>query len=117
MNFDDCVKAHVAWKSKLQTYLRSPDKSLNPTTVESDRNCDLGKWLHGEGAKFVSNPKFAQLVAEHAKFHKAAAGIIRQADTGKNVLEDVALGGKSDFSAASAKVVGLIMECKKDFSK
>jgi hypothetical protein len=117
MNLDDCVKAHVAWKSKLQNYLRNPDKSLTPTTVESDRNCDLGKWLHGEGTKFTANPKFAQLVAEHAKFHKAAASIIRQADTGKNVLEEVALGSKSDFAATSAKVVGLILECKKDFSK
>ena len=117
MNFDEGVKAHVAWKSKLQGYLRNPDKSLTPTTVESDRNCDLGKWLHGEGARFASNPQFSQLVAEHAKFHKAAASIIRQANTGKNVLEEVALGGKSDFSTASTKVVALIMECKKDFSK
>ena len=117
MNFDDCVKAHVAWKSKLQGYLRNPDKSLTPTTVESDRNCDLGKWLHGEGAKFASNTKFSQLVAEHDKFHKAAASIIRQADTGKSVVEETALGGKSEFSTASAKVVGLIMDCKKDFSK
>jgi hypothetical protein len=117
MNFDDCVKAHVAWKGKLQSYLKKPDKSLSPTTVESDRNCDLGKWLHGEGAKFASNPKFSQLVAEHAKFHKAAAGVIRHADTGKNVVEETALGGNSEFSTASAKVVGLIMECKKEFSK
>jgi hypothetical protein len=54
-----------------------------------------------------------QLVAEHAKFHKAAAHIITKADSGATVIQDVALGAKSEFADVSQKVVSLLMECKK----
>ena len=114
MNMDDAVKAHVGWKSKLKTYLSAPNKSLNPADVEKDNNCDLGKWLHGEGVKHSGKKVYKDLVAEHAKFHKAAAGIVRRADSGQKVLEETALGAKSEFSALSGKVVELIMACAKE---
>ena len=114
MNFDDAVKAHVTWKSKLQAYLAKPDKSLDSQKVAKDDQCDLGKWLHGEGAKFASHAAFKQLVAEHAQFHQAAGDIIRRADGGQKVAEEVALGGKSSFSTTSQQVVRLIMACAKE---
>jgi methyl-accepting chemotaxis protein len=116
MNFDDAIKAHVEWKMKLKTYIAKPDRSLDAAKVGLDNQCVLGKWLHGEGAKFASNPKFSQLVAEHAKFHKAAAQIITKAESGASVIQDVALGAKSEFADVSQKVVSLLMECKKVFS-
>ena len=116
MNFDDAIKAHVEWKMKLKAYLAKPDKSLDPAKVGLDNQCPLGKWLHGEGAKFASNPKFSQLVAEHAKFHKAAAQIIIKADSGASVTQEVALGAKSEFAVVSEKVVSILMECKKVLS-
>jgi hypothetical protein len=114
MNIDEAVKAHVAWKSKLKTYLNAPNKSLDPTTIEKDNNCDLGKWLHGEGAKHSSKKAYKDLVAEHAKFHKAAASIVPRADSGQKVLEETVLGSKSEFSTVSGKVVELIMACAKE---
>ena len=113
MNFDDAIRAHVDWKMKLKTYLAKPDKSLDAAKVSLDNQCALGQWLRGEGAKFTSNPKFSQLVAEHAKFHKTAAHIITKADSGASVAQEVALGAKSEFADVSQKVVSLLMECKK----
>jgi Chemoreceptor zinc-binding domain len=114
MNFDDAVKAHVMWKSRLQAYVAKPDKSLDPQKVAKDDQCDLGKWLRSQGAKFATHPAFAQLVAEHAKFHQAAGDIIRRANAGEKVAKDVALGGTSEFSTASQHVVRLIMTCAKE---
>jgi len=114
MNVEDAVKAHVGWKSKLKAYLNAPNKTLNPAEVEKDSNCDLGKWLKGEGVKHSSKKLYRDLLAEHAKFHKAAASIVRRADSGQKVLEETALGSKSEFSAVSAKVVELIMACGKE---
>lgn len=114
MNFDDAVKAHIAWKQKLQTYIQNPDNSLNPATVGVDNMCELGKWLHGEGAKFASNPNFKSLVAEHAKFHQAAAEIIKKADSGQDVNAEVTLGSNSPFVAQSEKVKALLTTCKKE---
>jgi hypothetical protein len=114
MKFEDAVKAHVDWKSKLKAYLSAPNKSLNPTEVEKDNTCELGKWLRGEGAKYSSKKVYKDLLAEHAKFHKAAADVVRRADSGQKVLAETTLGAKSEFSTLSEKVVGLIMACGKE---
>jgi hypothetical protein len=113
MNFDDAIKAHSAWKTKLAVYIQKPDKSLNPDLVGSDQNCDLGKWISGAGATLVANPAFQKLQAEHAQFHKCAGQIIRRADRGEKVIGDIALGATSVYAKTSDNVVSLIMELKK----
>jgi len=72
VDFDQAIQCHVEWKMKLTSYIRKPDRSLDPSKVCGDAGCPLGKWLKGEGAKFSSTPEYAQLVADHARFHQAA---------------------------------------------
>jgi hypothetical protein len=112
MNFDGAIDAHTAWKTKLAMYIRKPDKSLNADVVGSDKNCDLGKWIHGEAQGFQNVPEFNQLKAQHAQFHRCAGEIIRRADRGEKVSEDVSLGSKSPYAQASVNVVALIMGLK-----
>lgn len=109
MNFDQAIAAHSSWKQKLRAYLNKPDRSLNPTEIAHDNTCELGKWIAGEGAKHAGMAEFQSLRSEHSRFHKAAAEVVRQADGGQNVVEDVALGGKSEFANASSAVVSAIM--------
>ncbi len=59
----------------------------------------------GEGRCFAGAPDYARLMAEHARFHRAAAILIRRADSGQQVAEDVALGGQSEFAQASGAVI------------
>jgi hypothetical protein len=80
--------------------------------VSQDSNCELGKWLKGEGQVYARNPEFAKLVADHAHFHAAAGEVIRKADSGQCVSELVCLGAKSDYSAASNAVVTALMKLK-----
>jgi hypothetical protein len=115
MNFDEAVIAHSEWKRKLHAYLEKPDHSLNATDVAANNKCNLGKWLAGEGLKFASLPGFPKLVDEHTRFHKAAADVIRKADSGQNVTSDVALGAQSEFGRASGAVVLALMDLKKSF--
>ncbi len=112
MNFDEAINAHAAWKLKLSAYLRNPDKSLDAKKVAVDNQCALGKWLHGEGKAYSAQPEFAQALAEHARFHKAAASVVSKADAGVNVSEEVALGGQSDFATASMNLVRALMTLK-----
>ena len=81
--------------------------------MSSDKNCDLGKWIFGEGASFASSAEFQKLQAEHAQFHKYAGQIIRRADRGEKVSEEIALGARSTYAAASANVVSQIVMMKK----
>ena len=112
MNFDRCIEAHVRWKSKLAAYLKRPDRSIDPVATAQDSSCDLGKWIHGEGRRFADSPDFRHLVAEHARFHRAAGDIVRRADSGQQVSEDVALGGRSEFAQASGAVVASLIQAK-----
>jgi methyl-accepting chemotaxis protein len=109
LDFDDAIKAHTIWKSTLRMYISKPDRSLNPSDVALDHKCQLGQWLHGDGKKFSSMPEFARLMAEHGRFHKAAADVIRKADAGQQVTEEIALGAHSDYASASTACVQALM--------
>lgn len=112
MDFNQAIQAHAQWKMKLQVYLGKPNGSLKSAEVEPDNKCALGQWIHGEGSKFQALNEFSILKSEHAKFHKAAATIIKKADSGQNMSEEVALGAKSEFGNASMSVVSAIMAMK-----
>ena len=112
MNFDDAIKAHSAWKMKLSTYIAKPDGSLKVVEIEPDNKCALGQWIYGEGAKHSALPEYGTLKSEHTKFHKCAAAVVKKADAGQNVTEEVTLGGKSEFAQASSAVVSAIMKMK-----
>jgi len=113
MNFDEAIQAHSAWKLKLSTYLRTPNGTLKSADIRPDNRCALGQWLHGEGRKHTSLPEYKKLVAEHARFHRAAAAVVDKANSGVSTSEDTALGAKSEFAAASSSVVALILSMKK----
>lgn len=113
MDFDEAIKAHSAWKMKLSSYVGKPDGSLKAADVAVDNKCALGQWIYGEGSKHSALPEFSTLKTEHAKFHKCAASVITQADSGKSVTEEIALGSKSEFSIASSNVVAAIMKMRR----
>lgn len=112
MDFNEAIKAHTAWKMKLSVYLQKPDGSLKIMDVEPDNKCALGQWIYGEGLKYNTMPEYGILKTEHTKFHKCAAGVIKKADAGQNVSEEVALGASSEFAQTSSSVVSAIMKMK-----
>jgi len=85
--------------------------------VAKDDKCELGKWIHGDGAKHAKSPEFQQLRSEHTRFHKAAADVVHKADSGASVSGETALGGHSEFSAASTAVVKAIMSLRSKLEK
>jgi methyl-accepting chemotaxis protein len=112
MDFDKAIKAHSDWKMKLAVYLKKPDGSLKAGELGQDNKCELGSWITAEGPKHNGSPEFAKLKAEHTRFHKAAADVVRRADSGKNVSEETVLGAKSEFMSASQGVVQAILTMK-----
>jgi methyl-accepting chemotaxis protein len=81
--------------------------------VAATDRCKLGQWIRGEGRNCSGYPEFAKLVAEHARFHKAAGEIVKRADNGEDVSGEFALGVGSEFSLASSSVVLALMDMKK----
>jgi len=112
MDFDQAIAAHAAWKEKLRDYLRKRDGSFKPAEIGMDTKCPLGQWIHGEGSKYVELPEYSTLRLEDARFHKAAAEVVRRAHSGESASADIALGAKSESSNAAAAVVTAIMAMK-----
>jgi hypothetical protein len=112
MDFNQAIQAHVEWKMKLSAYIHKPDHSLDASTVGGDGNCVLGKWLRGEGVRYAGAPEYGRLVDDHARFHRAAADIIRRADAGEKLDGEIALGGNSEYSKVSNAVVASLMKMK-----
>jgi hypothetical protein len=112
MNIEEAITAHATWKMKLAKYLSFPDRSLNASVVGSPDLCELGKWIKDEGKQYSNRPEFTALVSGHNRFHKAAGEIVRKADAGEHITDEIALGSKSEFAAASAAIVKSIMAMK-----
>jgi len=112
MDFDQAIAAHSAWKTKLKAYLNKPDGSLKPADIQSDRKCPLGQWIHGEAAQWIGNAAYSELKMQHARFHAAAAALVRKADAGQPVSEELALGSESDFTKTTSAVVAAIVRMR-----
>lgn len=112
MNFDEALRAHVSWKTRLANYVRHPDRSLDANEVCLDDHCALGKWIRTEAHAYASLPEYQTLQTRHAAFHRAAAEVIRHADRGENVSDQIVLGADTPFSLASTEVVSAIMGMK-----
>ena len=112
MDFLGAIKVHSDWKQKLAEYIVRPDGHLKPTDVGLDHKCSLGEWIHGDGAAYSKFPEFSILKTEHTRFHKAAADVVSKANSGQRVSEETALGGKSEFGAASGACVMAIMRIR-----
>jgi len=113
MNFDNALNAHVSWKTRLSTYLRNPDKSLNANEVVRDNQCELGKWLESEQGKYGTEPAFQELKREYTRFHSVAADVARRADSGKPVTQELVMGASSPYAQCSQKVIEAIIRVRK----
>ncbi|MDR3710939.1 MAG: CZB domain-containing protein [Capsulimonadaceae bacterium] len=104
MNFDSEITIHNQWRSRIAEFIKAPDGSINVADLGSDRVCDLGRWLYGEGAKWSSSPEYAALRFEHARFHQAAARVVATRQRGERVFEQIALGAGSEFADSLAAI-------------
>jgi len=109
MDFDKAVAMHVDWKRKLRSYLKNPDYSLKAAEIAMDDKCELGEWIATKGTTSAHLPEYAALKSNHSHFHKVAADVVRRADSGQDVSEEVALGAESEFASASRAVVRSIL--------
>lgn len=115
MNIDDAIKAHSAWKLRLNRFAEgTSEEALDENTIGKDNGCDLGKWLYGEGKKTIGNhPAYNELLKEHADFHRQASSVVRLCKSGQNAKVKQALSDpNSDYCKSTTKVIGLLMKLR-----
>ncbi|GLH73945.1 hypothetical protein GETHLI_24470 [Geothrix limicola] len=84
MDLHHAVLVHQQWKSRLNQILGgTSQEKLDPAIVSRDDQCELGRWIHGEGRRqFHDLPEFQELQRCHAHFHVKAGQVVRMALNG-----------------------------------
>ena len=83
MNFTGAIQAHSNWKLRLVAQCRgTSSENIDVQMLAKDNACELGKWIHGLGQQYASDPRFKQLINLHAAFHKSAAAIAQMIGSG-----------------------------------
>ena len=109
MDLMQAITAHTRWKRTLAAYVARPDRTLNASQVGATDQCTLGRWIAGDGSRYRGMPEYRALLISHARFHQAAAGIVRRADSGEVVEQEIALDSTGEYAAASAAVLKALM--------
>ena len=109
MEVMQAISAHIKFTRMVSSYVLRPDRSLEPSQVGASDRCDLGKWINGEGRRYSEMPDFSALVANHARYHRAAAEIVSRADAGQAKVQETELDSTSEFADASTGVVRALM--------
>ena len=111
MDLNQAILAHSNWKKKLKEHIDGGTQ-INTETLSKDDQCDLGKWILGEGKKHQSLSAFADLKAKHTKFHTVAANVARKAQSCSREEAHKMLDMTSEFGHASADVINALADLK-----
>jgi methyl-accepting chemotaxis protein len=76
-NFDQMLLAHSRWKAKLKAAIEQRE-AFDARIAGKDDQCEMGKWIYGEGNKYAARALFLDLKAKHAKFHACVANVLVQ---------------------------------------
>jgi methyl-accepting chemotaxis protein len=106
MNVKEILASHKSWKDKLRIAMATREP-IDLDEVRSDRCCELGNWLYGEGKhRFGHLPEYELCRLKHALFHQAAetvAGLINQ---GHLLEADKMLANSSSMYSQTSEALG-----------
>ena len=104
------IAAHGMWKTRLRSAIDTGKSDFKVSVVQTDDQCDFGKWLKALPATTPHKQSVSKL---HATFHTAAAGVLQLAVSGKRAEAEAAMGAASTFSEASSALTREMMEWHK----
>lgn len=104
LDIDVSIAAHENWLTRLETYMVGRGQArLDPEKVACDCNCDLGRWIHGEGEEHLGEfAAFQDLKAVHKMFHYKASSVVSLHHANKTLEAQHELSG--DVAKLSHKI-------------
>ncbi|MDC5703212.1 methyl-accepting chemotaxis protein [Vibrio europaeus] len=85
IDFTDIKNAHLAWKTKVRSYLNGDHEALDKKVACGHHFCALGKWYYGEGKSlYGSEATFKALEPPHAQLHGVIKGVLELIDQGQH---------------------------------
>lgn len=114
VDLNNAIQRHAQWKFKFRTAIQT-NEQMDAAAISKDKNCELGKWLHGE-AKVLHGQcqSYAKCLAEHAAFHTAAGKVAVAVNAGRKEEAERMLAAGSAFSEASKRVAVALIELQNE---
>ena len=110
----EAIQAHTSWKLRIHSLLAGTSKEqLDPSIIECDNICELGKWLHAGNTRAIPREMHRELLAVHATFHHEAARIVRELQAAHPLGLEVVESG-SAFGNISSQIVGMLFNLDPD---
>ena len=90
--------------TRLREYIYGSGR-MDAETVARDDNCEIGRWLYGDGSRFRQLREYQHALRVHAAFHRRAAKVVRMVDHGRRLeaAADLAPGG--DLRGLSGELI------------
>ena len=83
LDFSLAVGKHLAWKSRLRRFLKG-EEMLTEAQLTSHRECDLGRWIYGDGMnKYGHFKAMKEMEQEHARMHETIKNVVRLKEAGQ----------------------------------
>lgn len=76
------LRAHAEWLAQLREYVYGAGAPDTRILVRDDQ-CELGRWIYNDAARFRSLPEYEAARQAHATFHAEAAEVIRLMQAGR----------------------------------
>ena len=99
--------AHAKWIAALREHVYG-GKEVDPTVIGRTDQCELGRWLRGEGAQFRHLPAFAEVVAAHESVHRRAVTVVALADAGRRLEAEAETAAGGELRRRSRLLVGAL---------
>lgn len=95
--------AHLSWRGKLESVIRGVT-TMRPEDLGTHRDCEFGKWYHGEGQKFSSDPLYTEIGRHHEDVHSQIRRVVQlindnKQSEAKSVLVDFEKSREKMFDA------------------
>jgi methyl-accepting chemotaxis protein len=102
---DAAIIAHDEWKARLLTAVEAGSSDVQPDEVRADDRCAFGAWLSSVGPDMKASLHYERVRDLHARFHRAAADVLKLALGGKGPLALTSLEFGSEYASASVLLV------------
>jgi hypothetical protein len=110
---DNAILAHHVWKNKLKAAISSQSQ-VDATSFARDDCCEIGQWLHGEGAVlYGSKPEFLALLHKHAIFHLEAGKVATEINARSYTHASRMIGSGTPFGSSSLAVAQAVADLKR----
>ncbi len=117
MDLNEAIQKHAQWKFRFRQAMLT-NETLDAAAISKDNNCELGKWLHGEGKALHGHcGAHAKCMAEHAAFHREAGKVATVVNAKRMQEAELMMSSSSAFSEASKAVSVALIELQQEVGR